>query len=42
MAVTDIIINIGAFIGNIADIAQITIYLQDNNIIDRADTTIYL
>ena len=42
MAVTDIIIDIGAFTGNIVDIADITIYLQDNNTADIANTTIYL
>ena len=38
----DAIIHIGAFTGNIADIANIAIYLQDNNTVDTADTTIYL
>ena len=28
--------------GNIADIANITIYLQDDNTVDIADTTVYL
>ena len=42
MAVTDTIIDIGTFTGNIADIANITIYLQDDNTADIANTTIYL
>ena len=42
MAVTDTIIDIGAFMGNIADIANITIYLQDDNTADIPNTTIYL
>jgi hypothetical protein len=41
-AVTDAIIDIGAFIGNIADIANIAIYLQDDDTVDIANTTIYL
>ena len=41
-AVTDAIIDINAFISNIADIANIAIYLQDNNTADIANTTIYL
>ena len=41
-AITDAIIDIGAFTGNIADIANIAIYLQDDNTIDIANTTIYL
>ena len=41
-AVMDAIIDIGAFIGNIMDITDITIYLQDNNTADIANTTIYL
>ena len=41
-AVTDTIIDIGAFTGNIADIADIAIYLQDNNTANIANTTIYL
>ena len=41
-AVTDTIIDIGAFTGDIADIANIAIYLQDNNTADIANTTIYL
>ena len=41
-AVIDTIIDISAFISNIADIANITIYLQDNNTADIANTTIYL
>ena len=35
-------IDIGAFTGNIADIADIAIYLQDDNTTDIANTTIYL
>jgi hypothetical protein len=47
MAVTDTAvinatIDIGAFTGNIADIADITIYLQDDDTVDIANTTIYL
>ena len=42
MAVTDAIIDISTFIGNITDIANIAIYLQDNNTADIANTTIYL
>ena len=42
MAVIDTIIDIGAFIGNIADIANIAIYLQDDNTADIANTTVYL
>ena len=42
MAVTDTIIDIGAFTGNIADIADIAIYLQDDDTADIANTTIYL
>ena len=38
----DAIINTGTFIGNITNIANITIYLQDNNTADIANTTIYL
>ena len=38
----DAIIDIGAFTGNIADIANIAIYLQDDNTIDITNTTIYL
>ena len=38
----DTIIDIGAFIDDIADIANITIYLQDDNTADTANTTIYL
>ena len=38
----DAIIDIGAFIGNIADITNIAIYLQDNNTVNIANTTIYL
>jgi len=42
MAVTDAIIDINTLMGNIIDIANIAIYLQDNNTVDIADTTIYL
>ena len=41
-AVTDTIIDISTFTGNIADIANIAIYLQDNNTANIANTTIYL
>ena len=41
-AVIDAIIDTGAFTDNIADIADITIYLQDDNTADTANTTIYL
>ena len=42
MAVTDTIIDIGAFIGDITDMANIAIYLQDDDTADTANTTIYL
>ena len=42
MAVTDTIIDTGAFTGDIMDITNIAIYLQDNNTADTANTTIYL
>ena len=42
MAVTDAIIDIGTFIGNIVDIANIAIYLQDDDTADIANTTVYL
>ena len=42
MAVMDTIIDIGAFIDNITDIANIVIYLQDDDTVDIANTTIYL
>ena len=38
----DTIIDTGAFTGNIADITDIAIYLQDNNTANTANTTIYL
>ena len=41
-AVMDATIDTGAFMGNIADITNITIYLQDNDTADIANTTIYL
>jgi len=41
-AVIDATIDTGAFTGNIADIADIAIYLQDDNTVDTASTTIYL
>ena len=41
-AVIIAIIDIGAFIGDIADITNIAIYLQDNNTADMANTTIYI
>ena len=40
--IIDAIIDIGAFTGNIVDIADIAIYLQDDNTIDIANTTVYL
>ena len=42
MAVMDTTIDISTFTSNIIDIANITIYLQDNNTTDIANTTIYL
>ena len=42
IAVIDAIIDIDALIGDIIDIADIAIYLQDNNTADIANTTIYL
>jgi hypothetical protein len=42
MAVINTMINIGTFIGDIADIANIAIYLQDDDTADIANTTIYL
>jgi len=41
-AVTDAIIDIDALTGNITDMADIAIYLQDNDTADIANTTIYL
>ena len=41
-AVTDAIIDISAFMGDIIDIANIAIYLQDDDTADIANTTIYL
>ena len=41
-AVIDTIIDTGAFTGNIVDIANIAIYLQENDTVDTANTTIYL
>ena len=41
-AIMDTIININAFIGNIIDMADIAIYLQDNDTADITNTTIYL
>ena len=38
----DTIINIGAFISDIADIANIVIYLQNDDTADIVNTTIYL
>jgi len=40
--ITDAIIDIDALIGNSADIADIAIYLQDDDTVDMANTTIYL
>ena len=42
MAVMDTIIDIGTFTGDIADIANIAIYLQDDDTADMANITIYL
>ena len=42
MAVTDAIIDIGTFTGNIINIADIAIYLQNDDTADIADITIYL
>ena len=41
-AVTDAIIDINALTGNIIDMADIAIYLQDDDTVDIADTTSYL
>ena len=41
-AVTDAIIDIGTFMGDIVDMANIAIYLQDDDTADIANTTIYL
>ena len=41
-AVMDAIIDISTFIGNIVNITNITIYLQNDNTTDIANTTIYL
>ena len=38
----DAIIDIDALIGDIADTADISIYLQDDDTVDIANTTIYL
>ena len=38
----DAIIDIGTFTGDIVDMANIAIYLQDDNTADIANTTIYL
>ena len=42
MAVMDAIIDISTFAGDITDMANITIYLQDDNTVHIANTTIYL
>ena len=42
MAVIDTIIDISTFTGNITDIADIVIYLQDDDTVDIVNTTIYL
>ena len=42
IAVMDTMTDIGTFTGNIANMADITIYLQDNDTTDMADTTTYL
>ena len=41
-AIMDTIIDISTSISDIANITDITIYLQNNNTVDIADTTIYL
>jgi len=41
-AITDTMTDTGAFMGNTADIANIAIYLQDDDTADMANTTIYL
>ena len=41
-AIMDAIIDIGTFTSNIADIADIAIYLQDDDTTDIANTTVYL
>jgi len=41
-AVTDAMIDINALTGDIADMADIAIYLQDDDTADMADTTSYL
>jgi len=41
-AVIDATIDIDALIGDIIDMANIAIYLQDNDTVDIANTTIYL
>jgi hypothetical protein len=38
----DAIIDIDALMGDIVNIADIAIYLQDDNTVDIANTTIYL
>ena len=40
-AIIDAIIDISAFIGNIIDIVDIAIYLQNDNTVDIANTTNY-
>ena len=41
-AVIDAIINIGTSISDIATIADIAVYLQDNDTVNIANTTAYL
>ena len=41
-AIINTIIDTGTFTSNITDIANIAIYLQDNDTADTANTTIYL
>ena len=42
MAVMDTIIDISTFTDNIVDIADIAIYLQNDDTVDITNTTIYL
>ena len=41
-AITNTIINVSTFTGDITDMANIIIYLQDNDTIDIINTTTYL
>ena len=42
MAVINTIIDTGTFMGDIINIANIAIYLQDDDTVNIANTTIYL